>query len=73
MHNWNGAGHMGGMWLWWIAGAVIVSALIWAMLRISSQTAGNRGASAENLLKRRYASGEIDKDVFEKRLHDLRQ
>ena len=73
MHDWNGAGHMGGMWFWWIAGIVIVAALIWAMFRTSSQTAGNGGASAEELLKRRYANGEIDEDVYEKRLRDLRQ
>jgi putative membrane protein len=73
MYDWNGAGHMGGMWFWWIAGIVIVAALIWAMFRTSSQKAGNGGVSAEKLLKRRYANGEIDKDVYEKRLHDLRQ
>ncbi|WP_434926291.1 SHOCT domain-containing protein [Shewanella sp. HL-SH2] len=64
---------MGGMWFWWIAGIVIIAALIWAMLRISSQKSGNGGVSAEELLKQRYANGEIDKDVYEKRLHDIRQ
>ena len=64
---------MGGMWLWWIVFMAIGGALIWAMFRTSSRTAGNGGASAEELLKRRYANGEIDKDVYEKRLQDLRQ
>jgi putative membrane protein len=73
MYEWNGAGHMGGMWFWWILCIAIVAAVIWAMVRTSSRTAGNGGASAEELLKRRYANGEIGKDVYEKRLHDLRQ
>ena len=50
-----------------------VAAVIWAMARTSSRTGGSGGASAEDLLKRRYANGEIDKDAYEKRLHDLRQ
>ncbi len=73
MHDWNGIEHMGGIWFWWIVCIVIVAALIWVMFRTSSQTAGNGGVSAEELLKRRYANGEIDKDFYEKRLHDLRQ
>jgi putative membrane protein len=73
MNGWTGVGHMGGMWLWWIVGIAIVAAVFWAMGRTSSRAGGNGGASAEELLKRRYANGEIDKDVYEKRLHDLRQ
>ncbi len=73
MSDWSRAGHMGGMWFWWIAGIVIVAVLIWAVSRTSSPKGGNSGASAEELLKRRYANGEIDKDEYEKRLHDLRQ
>lgn len=72
MYDWNGAGHMGAMWFWW-AGIVIIAILIWAIWRKSSQTADNKDVSAEELLKRRYANGEIDKDAYEKCLHDLRQ
>jgi uncharacterized membrane protein len=43
------------------------------MFKTSSQKNDNGGVSAEELLKRRYANGEIDKDEYEKRLHDLRQ
>ena len=73
MYDWNGAGHMGGMWFFWIVGIVIVVALVWAVFRTLSQTTINGGESAEQILKRRYANGEIEKDVYEKRLHDLRQ
>lgn len=64
---------MGGMWFWWIVGIAIVAGVFWAMARTSSRTGDNGGTSAEELLKRRYANGEIDKDAYEKRLHDLRQ
>jgi putative membrane protein len=72
MYDWNGAGHMNGMWFFWIVGILIVLALVWAVFRTSSQTSKNSGDSAEQLLKRRYANGEIEKDEYEKRLHDLR-
>ena len=72
MHEWSGAEHMGGMWLWWLVAVAIIAAIVWAMARSSSRTSGDTGEGAEELLKRRYASGEIDKDDYEKRLQDLR-
>lgn len=61
---------MGGMWLWWILGIAIVGALAWVVVRPLSRA---NGESAEELLKRRYARGEIDNEEFEKRLQDLRK
>jgi len=72
MNEWNGVGHMGGMWLWWILGIVIVAALAWAILGSPARN-GDSGVSAEELLKRRYARGEISKEDYEKRLQDLRK
>lgn len=63
---------MGGMWLWWILGIVIVAALAWAILGSPARNGGS-DASAEELLKRRYARGEINKEDYEKRLQDLRK
>lgn len=71
MYEWHGAGHMGGMWLWWIVGIAIVAAFFWAVARAktgtASRTGGNDGPSAEELLKRRYANGKIDTSAYEKR------
>lgn len=64
---------MAGMWLWWVIGIAIVVGIVWAILRSSPRSGGNAGTSAEELLKRRYAQGEIDKDEYEKRLRDLQQ
>ena len=72
MHDWDGVGYMNGMWFLWIVGIVLTFAVVWAVFRTSSQTAGDSEESAEQLLKRRYASGEIEKGEYEKRLHDLR-
>ena len=72
MHDWDGVGYMNGMWFLWIVGIVLIFAVVWAVFRTSSQTAGDSEESAEQLLKRRYASGEIEKGEYENRLHDLR-
>ena len=72
MDEWNGVGHMGGIWIWWIFGIVIIAALAWAILR-SPMRNGGSDVSAEELLKRRYARGEINKEDYEKRLQDLRK
>jgi putative membrane protein len=72
MNEWNEVGHMGGMWIWWILGIVVVGALAWGVLRSPARD-GDAGVSAEELLKRRYARGEIDKEEYEKRLQDLRR
>lgn len=63
---------MGGMWIWWIIGIVIIAGVVWA-IRGSSTRNVDSGVSAEELLKRRYARGEISKEDYEKRLQDLRK
>jgi uncharacterized membrane protein len=60
------------MWVWWIVGVAIVGALAWAV-RSSLGRNSDTGASAEELLKRRYARGEINKKDYEERLRDLRR
>ncbi len=72
-NGWNGWWwHMGFMWLFWI---VVIVAVVWALARgISGRTQmGERQDSPEQILKRRYASGEIDKEEYERRLSDLRR
>lgn len=63
---------MGGMWIWWILGIVIIAVLAWAVLGSPARKRGG-DVSAEELLKRRYARGEINKEDYEKRLQDLRK
>jgi len=59
----------------WILGLLLLIALVWM---IAARTTGGISArsvedSAEQILKRRYARGEIDRDDYERRLSDIRR
>jgi len=59
-----------GMLIWL---AVIVLA-VWLVVRLVGQRSSAGGTeSAEELLRRRFASGEIDTDEYERRLGILRR
>ena len=64
-------GHMGGMWIFWI---VLMVLIVWVVQRAptSSQSPDQSSASAEDILKRRYAQGDIGNEEYEQRLKDLR-
>ena len=65
-HGW----WMGWMWAFWI---IVVIALVWGVVRVTS---GSRGVDAqrtpEELLRQRYARGEIDTEEFQRRIEMLR-
>ena len=67
-------GHGWGMGWWWIIGLIIVVAIVWMVVK-SMNTNSNAnlpsGKSALDILKERYARGEIDKEEFEERRKDL--
>jgi putative membrane protein len=73
-----GYGYGGGDWVWiiirlifWIAIIVGIVFLIRWMI-ISTKTAhGGSGDSALEILKRRYAKGEINKEEFEQKKRDI--
>lgn len=77
--HWNGGWwHMGGMWLGWLLVLVVVIALIWLLARAAGGIAGRGERSsgregAEQILKQRYARGEMDREEYERRLADLRK
>lgn len=64
---------MGGMWLWWLIAIIVVAAFTWASVRVTSGDRDKTKETAEEILKRRYAAGEIDRADYERRLRDLRQ
>lgn len=63
---------------WWPMGIsmiiplVIIGLMVWLVARAVSHRSGP-GESAEELLRRRFASGEIDEEEFAKRLEVLRR
>ena len=75
MGDWHGGGMMGGMagmWLlyglFWLAVIVTVVMVARGLRRPED---GGRSNSAREILERRYASGEIDRETFERMKHEL--
>ncbi len=67
-------GHGWGMGWWWIIGLIIVVAVVWMLIKsMNTNSRGNlpSGKSALDILKERYARGEIDKEEFEERRKGL--
>ncbi|HEY8922711.1 MAG TPA: SHOCT domain-containing protein [Candidatus Limnocylindria bacterium] len=64
--------------LWWPMGLgalvclVIIGVLVWVVVRATSQRHGST-ESPEELLRRRFAAGEIDEEEFAKRSEVLRR
>lgn len=67
-----GGGHWGGgmagMWLFWILALVVLVAIPWLFLRHRGRESGE---SPEEILRERYARGEIDHDTFERMRNEL--
>jgi len=67
-------GHGWGMGFAWLLGVFVLALFIWLVVKITNQNnnpqaSGNK--SALDILKERYALGEIDKEEFNKRKKDL--
>lgn len=57
-------------WMWIL---IIIAALVFWWVVGPSMRAGRSRESPEEILKRRYVSGEIDKAEYERKLMDLRR
>jgi len=74
MGNWGhmmGYGYGGGFM--WVILVVLVSVVIYFLLQ-ASKSKGSAGSTTEtplDILKKRYAKGEIDKEEFEQKKKDL--
>jgi putative membrane protein len=72
MFGWHGYGG-GFMWIFWI---LVIGALIWLVVTASRDRGSGvsgRDESALEILRRRYARGEIDRDEFEQKKKDLEE
>jgi uncharacterized membrane protein len=73
MWNYPGMGEMGIMVLLWIIPILVIGLVVWLVVRAASGRPGSSSSeSAEDLLRRRFASGEIDIDEYQRRLEVLR-
>ncbi len=67
-------GFMGMAWLFWL---VVLGLIVWAVITViknSQQRSGNIPRSSESameILKKRYAKGEISREEFERMKKDL--
>lgn len=61
---------MGFMWIFWVVIIIIVVALAWSYLG-KRKGSENSGQSALDMLKERYAKGEINKEEYEEKKKDL--
>lgn len=66
------------MWLWWLIGAFVLVAVIWEVVGNSrrrrpgdSNIPGNADLTADERLKRQFEKGEIDQQVYERRMRKL--
>jgi putative membrane protein len=67
-------GHRWGMGWWWLIGIIVLIAIIWPLsswARRKNITSEKPQKTALDILKERYAKGEIDKEEFEERKEDL--
>ncbi len=65
--------HMWGMGWGWIIGLLILIVVIFFIVRMVNQNNQQQGSAKTplDILKERYAKGEIDKEEFEERKKDL--
>lgn len=73
MHDGGWLAMGGGMVLFWLALAAVLALVLVAAVRAGRGPTERREESPEEILKRRYARGEIDREEFQHRLEDLRR
>jgi putative membrane protein len=66
---------MMGMGLWWILILVaLVALVVWIVRSMPGRSEPSTGrVTPEEILRQRYARGEIDDDEYQKRLRELRR
>jgi putative membrane protein len=67
-------GHGWGMGWGWIIGLIILVAIIWIIVRMVNQNYSSKNTksqSAIDILKERYARGELSKEEFNERKKEL--
>ena len=61
------------MALWWVFGLAFLVLIVWVVARAAGGFQGRMEDTPEQILKRRYARGEIEREEYQRRLDDLRR
>jgi putative membrane protein len=59
------------MWVPWILLLAVLIAVVWALAKQGRRDSSGRGQDALEILKQRYARGEIDQQEFQAKKKDL--
>ena len=71
---WPYMGSMGWwMVLWWGFGLVVLALFVWLIAKTAGGSSMRGDDTPEQILKRRYARGEINRDEYQERLNDVRR
>lgn len=68
-----GTFHAGWMGLWMVFWLAVLILLVWVAVRAAGGPTSRAEETPEQILKRRYARGEIECEDYERRLSDLRK
>jgi putative membrane protein len=72
VHYWFYGGQMIWMAIWWLVGIGLLFMFIWLLAEaISGRLTAKE--SPEDILRRRYAAGDMDTEEYERRLKELRK
>jgi putative membrane protein len=63
---------MGLMSIWWLLPAALVAVVAWVLLKSPRNPASGPSSSPEEILKRRYAKGEIDRETYQRMVTELK-
>jgi len=72
MHYWFNGEHMVWMVIWWLFVIGLFSVVIWLLIAALGR-GPESSSSSEEILRRRYAAGEIETEEYERRLEELRK
>ncbi len=61
------------MWLFWVLLIAGVAWLVATLVASRGRASSSTGTSATDIVKERYARGEIDRTEYEQKLQDLRR
>lgn len=67
--HWDGWWHAGGMWVFWI---LVILLTIW-LIRVVGRRSRPREKTPEEILRERFARGEIDGEEYEESLRKVRE